>query len=325
MDAEWSDANKRNMERFLDWMYADNLSLGRIDRYLNSFVKLAPHIDFDLTEPQERELRQIVAGINQSRIVEYQMAPATRVEFKSALRKFYKLYTGQDEPECLSWMSIHIKKNEKRNIDLARLPQGKHARCMAKQAPNRRDAALIGLLWDSGARISEALALTWRDIDRFCRDDWEVSVTGKTGERKIPLYESINLLRKWRSDHPDPSPQNYVFSQLKCPSQISHRRVLDQLRSAKLDADVPVRIEVNPQRWRQGRACFLARQPEYNAFYLCSHFGWERLKTALFYVKLAHNDVKEAFRKVHERKGTDMLDEDASGESEQVEMITIQA
>lgn len=60
-----------------------------------------------------------------------------------------------------------------------------------------RDRALLELLYSSGLRISEALSLTWEDLDWHERS---VRVVGKGGkERIVPVGEpAIRALRSWK-------------------------------------------------------------------------------------------------------------------------------
>ncbi|MBS4074058.1 tyrosine recombinase XerC [Ameyamaea chiangmaiensis] len=74
----------------------------------------------------------------------------------------------------------------------------------------RRDYALFVLLYGTGLRISEALALNVGDVERLPAS---LRVRGKGGkERVVPLVPAVNeALRAWRVAHPDPASDAPLF------------------------------------------------------------------------------------------------------------------
>lgn len=74
-----------------------------------------------------------------------------------------------------------------------------------------RDQALFTLLYGTGLRISEALALNINDLGRTGHDT--LMVRGKGGkERLVPLLPAVQTaLNTWRAAHPSPSPDAPLF------------------------------------------------------------------------------------------------------------------
>lgn len=68
----------------------------------------------------------------------------------------------------------------------------------------QRDRAFFFCLFESGARIGEFLAL---DVGDIRRQDGHVllRLSGKTGSRDVPLYDSAPDLESWLESHPDGS------------------------------------------------------------------------------------------------------------------------
>jgi integrase len=73
----------------------------------------------------------------------------------------------------------------------------------------RRDNALIRLLLDTGARLGEIHALTWRDLSNYTGEDgtnqWllKLPYDGKTGEREVPVSpNTAAALRRLEGNHP---------------------------------------------------------------------------------------------------------------------------
>jgi len=65
-----------------------------------------------------------------------------------------------------------------------------------------RVKAIIAMLRDSGCRKGEVMNLKLRDV-RFHPDYVTILVHGKTGERNIPLFNSIPYLKQWLMVHLD--------------------------------------------------------------------------------------------------------------------------
>ena len=68
-------------------------------------------------------------------------------------------------------------------------------------AMNKRDKAIIALLWDIGTRIGEAGNLRIKDVKH---DEIGISilVTGKTGQRRVRAVWSVDYLKDWMNEHP---------------------------------------------------------------------------------------------------------------------------
>jgi len=78
-------------------------------------------------------------------------------------------------------------------------PEEYEALMVASDRPRTR--ALLATLYESEARPGELLGLRVRDLD-FREQYAQVRVSGKTGERTIPLIRAIPYLRAWLQVHP---------------------------------------------------------------------------------------------------------------------------
>ena len=75
-----------------------------------------------------------------------------------------------------------------------------------------RDKALISMLYDGSNRPIELLRLHWRDIIADEHGYYFITDAKTRKERHIRLTnQSIPYLDQWRGEHPDPSPDQYVF------------------------------------------------------------------------------------------------------------------
>jgi integrase len=73
---------------------------------------------------------------------------------------------------------------------------------LLKNAKHPRVQAIIAVLYDSACRKGEILSLRLRDLE-FRETHALIRVRGKTGERTIPLRDSIPYLRAWLAVHPE--------------------------------------------------------------------------------------------------------------------------
>ena len=76
--------------------------------------------------------------------------------------------------------------------------------CAGRAFEQRRDAAIIMVLYDTGVRLGELLSMTVAGVDQTLR---VAAVTGKTGPRVVPLgdraLEAVNRYLRARRAHPD--------------------------------------------------------------------------------------------------------------------------
>ena len=89
------------------------------------------------------------------------------------------------------------RENELRDKVLT--PEEYEALMAASDHPRVR--AVLATLYEAAGRPSEILGLRIRDLE-FCKGYAKVRVSGKTGERTIPLVRAIPYLRAWLQVHP---------------------------------------------------------------------------------------------------------------------------
>jgi integrase/recombinase XerD len=74
-----------------------------------------------------------------------------------------------------------------------------------KYCPNLRDRCYHGMVVDSSARPHELLNLRIKDVEFIEGDSGryaKILVNGKTGQRSLPLIDSIPYVTQWLSEHP---------------------------------------------------------------------------------------------------------------------------
>lgn len=152
-----------------------------------------------------------------------------------------------------------------------------------------RDQAFLGLLYDSGARISEILNL---DVDDVTLEAGEARVMGKGKKGRTIFYseETANRLAKYRRRlEVVADPEAYFVSR-------SAIRLRDDAARAILDRAKKrsgVTCDVNPHNFRHTFATRFLRNGG-NAIHLKRLLGHTTLKMTDWYVSLLTEDIKEA-------------------------------
>lgn len=141
---------------------------------------------------------------------------------------------------------------------------------MIDVAENSRDKALIALLWETGARISELYDLSLGDIEER-KNNKLIILNGFTGKRKIPINKSIPLLEKWLSKHPDKENLDSSLWLDQEGGKITYRYIRKMLQDTAEEAGI--QKLVNPQHFRRSRAAYLTKiLPQEEAI---KWFGWD--------------------------------------------------
>ncbi len=142
---------------------------------------------------------------------------ATRNQRLSALQAFCR-YLLVETPEYISLLQINLQIPRKKYTkpQIGYLSLEKTTKTLKKPDVNtlagRRDLALLVLLYDSGARVSELTALKIRDLRL---DDYPVvTLHGKGGKiRQVPLMKrTATILLKYLQEHHLTSPDKYDFN-----------------------------------------------------------------------------------------------------------------
>ena len=118
---------------------------------------------------------------------------------------------------------------------------------------NRHQARTLALImWRTGLRISEALALEWRDLDYRSEVPALLVRESKSGKpRAVPLHgELVQLFANWPAK---PSPRDRVVA---LTMRTALRHIGDGIRWAGLDEESP---QVRANSWPAPTACGIRR------------------------------------------------------------------
>lgn len=201
----------------------------------------------------------------------------TNVDYRIALRVFARRVapTDRDEiPPSVSWVSTTTSRNYDPSPDPREMLRWEeHIVPMAEASTNDRDAALITLGFDAGARSGELMDLSVGDIEPH-EYGLQVVLEGKTGRRSVLLVPSAPYVRRWVDNHPRKGePDAPLWCTLGGGDTISYQRVYQILKRLAKRADV--NKNVTPTILRKSSAAHLARN-NLNQVHIEDHHGWVR-------------------------------------------------
>ncbi len=284
---EISSENKKLILEFKDYLFSEGIGVAKIARYLGDARKYCMMLKKSVRMADETDIRRIIGALEQS-----SLAAETKKGFKIFLRKFYRFLRGITDkgkyPPEVSWMSLAISKNNKKLPE--ELITETEAKDIIRAAGNVRDKALVGVLADSGARVSEIGMMKIKHIS-FETHGARLTIHGKTGTRKILVIYSSPYLQQWINMHPhNDNPDAYLWSNPK-GNLLSYTRIAKILKQSAKRAGIKKRIY--PHLLRHSRATQLALIMSEAA--LKQYLGWTQgSKMAAIYVHMSGKDTDEA-------------------------------
>lgn len=282
-----SNQDKQKIIEFKDYLLSEGIGYAKIARYLIDIRKLAVMLKKSLQDAGEKDLRRVVAEIEQS-----PLSPETKKSFKVLTRKFYRFLRGVTDkgvyPEEVRWISINIPKNH-RKLPEEILTEAEVA-AIIQNCTNLRDKALITCLYESGCRIGEIMTLKMKHIS-FEEYGARLMVTGKTGMRKILVINSAPYLQSWLNEHPQNNSPDAIIWIGPSKSLLSYARASHILKNAAQKAGIKKRVHLHGLR--HARATHLAdKMPEAA---MKSYFGWgQDSKMCSTYIHLSGQQTDDA-------------------------------
>ena len=170
---------------------------------------------------------------------------------------------------------------------------------MAENTRSSRDAALLTVGFDLGARSSEFRALEIRNVIDG-DDGMKLSIDGakNTGRRTVTIIPSVPYLNKWLADHPaSDNPDVPLWSKLDTPEKPSYQMFRKVVRKAsRKTSGVPDSMTLTDLR--RSRASDLASRGMKQT-HLEDRMGWVRgSDAAARYVSLFNEDSEREFKKI---------------------------
>lgn len=236
----------------------------------------------------------LVRWINRNYDNEY-----TNHDYRTALRVFARRITdGDDLPPSIEWIPSGMSNSHDPVPDPTNMLRWESdVLSMIDETRNSRDAALIAVAFDSGARSGELQNLTIGNVSDH-EHGLIILVDGKTGQRSVTLVPSVPYLQRWLNDHPEPTnPDAPLWSKLTKPEEVSYRQFNDCFSDAGKRADI--KKPVTPTNFRKSNATYLARQGMNQAF-IEDRQGRERGSDATaHYIAQSGGEADNEYAKMH--------------------------
>lgn len=172
---------------------------------------------------------------------------------------------------------------------------------------NLRDKAIVALLFDSGIRAGELMALRLKDISLDAQPA-HIRVDGKTGQRKIPIWFSVPYLVQYLNTQKHLHDEDHIWREAYLPDsdklgkEIDYSGVRNMLSILKKKTGL--RKRCNPHTFRHSRATFYANKLTEQQ--LKVFFGWTGdSRMAATYVHLSGRDIDNAILQANGMKPKD--------------------
>ncbi|MFH0817740.1 MAG: tyrosine-type recombinase/integrase [Candidatus Micrarchaeota archaeon] len=284
-DGELVEANRQSLRQFNSEKTVSGMAPGT--RWL--FCYTMRRIDATIRKPfQEMNKADLLAYWSDQRRTKLK-SNSERKCTKVFLQWAYGMKKGT-YPESIEWLGFNKNKNKKLPEELLTPDEVKRLISCTKSI---HDAALAHVLYESGCRIGELMAIRVKHIQL---DNYGaiVMLRGKTGDRRCRLIDSVPILNRWLSEHPMKSnPESYLFFGKNPEKGISDRQVIAKvLKKAAKRAGIKKRVHCH--LFRHSRATVLAKS--FTEAELKQIFGWTGGSTQpATYVHLSAQDVDSKF------------------------------
>lgn len=225
---ENSNISKREKEKIKH--FASDLRIGktgkkvkdrRLNNYLQFLLKLHEYFKSDLDKLTEKKTEQFFKDLQEDKIKKNNGLPyskSTKEEFIKTLKKYLGWCWGRNSKKyyaSVRWMKADKSKSNKKAVTLEQIKK------VVKKEKSIRNKCLIMFLFDSGARIEEALNVRISDLEVVGENKssyYMVHLRGqKTPEsdRTIAIPLVTKYLNKWIKQHPGKGTpdfdNNYLF------------------------------------------------------------------------------------------------------------------
>ncbi|MFB6208877.1 MAG: tyrosine-type recombinase/integrase, partial [Candidatus Nanohaloarchaea archaeon] len=160
----------------------------------NALIKFAPD-GFEMKGASKSELKSLMANVNRS-----DYADSTKVKFKTAVKKFYRIQNGgHEQPEKTRFFKVGKESSSVEQEDLFTEEELKR---LFGNFSNVRDRAFTKVLYESAARPGELLSRNIADFTSNGKGDF-IYLQGLKGtpDRTNQLIRSGGTLREWLEQH----------------------------------------------------------------------------------------------------------------------------
>ncbi|WP_058825923.1 tyrosine-type recombinase/integrase [Haloferax sp. Q22] len=253
-----SEEDREVLLQFSDTIYLlkSEYTDHRHDKLLRHCTRIAEEVGGLADTLEDRDATEdIVRWINQTYTNEY-----TNHDYRTALRVFGRRVSEDDEiPGSIEWIPSGTSSSHDPVPNPSEMLKWEEdVLPMIEETRNARDAALVAVAFDAGARSGELQDLTVGDVTD-AKNGLRVFVDGKMGQRSVLLIPSVPYLQRWLSDHPGSDDGDApLWSKLSKPEELTYRRFRSIFDDVAQRAGVTK--PVTPTNFRKSNASWLAEK-----------------------------------------------------------------
>lgn len=321
--------NKAKLEEYYRHITSQGLALTSINnrlkvlRYFFNYVKkpynkiTKEDIEHFLVEGWDTQRTQTYSnGVKITRTPK-KWSARTQQLYKLSILYFYiwssKIGKYDPLPEHVNW----IKRKRVKLEYIENILSREEVKRILENAICTRDKCAVNVLYDAALRISELAGIRIKDIE-FDSYGASVKVSGKTGERKIRLVDSVPAVKHWLNEHPFKDDRNKelficlrsTFGKPMLTSGI-YKVVQNAVQRAKINK------KVHPHLFRHSKLTHMAEEG-FNEMELRVFAGWT--KSSPMPEVYLHIGAKELDEKIRRKNGMITEDEEKKIEKDKLHL-----
>jgi integrase/recombinase XerD len=285
---------------FKDYLELNNRKPRTVAKRLGELRYVLLLLKKDAKKATKDDIEAVVRAINKGRRrdTNQELATFTKRKLKMTLRSFYKwLFNTDSYPDMVKWIKPDPNQGNKLPKDMLNEADVKK---LIDSCKNQRDKTIIALLWDTGMRVGELLNLKVKDVT-LSDSLSHVIVSGKTGDRRVPLVFAVPYLAGYLNDFRKNAKQEdslFIVIDRSTPTN----RPMDYIHVRKLLSDLKARSnlekKLHAHLFRHSRATYYANtltEQQAKMF-----FGWSGGSTMVArYTHLSGRDIDNAVLKAN--------------------------
>ena len=194
------------------------IGVARCQKYIDILRKVSFWLDKPFDQVKQEDMERIIEALEDDKytyaikgkngriIRTHKYAHSTKLDYKKTIKKFYKWLLGNNEyyPELVDWIETY-----ERIMEIPALRREEVEKLA--DACKVRDKTIIMFLFDSGARVEEALNVRIGNLTKN-DDTFRVRIVhSKTKPRTIHLPICSKYLEMWLQEYAEKDENSFLF------------------------------------------------------------------------------------------------------------------
>lgn len=200
-----SSNNRKTLLEFYNHISGRGVSEGRCLKYLYGMKRITLILGKEYKEADKKDIERVLSTLRLGKENGKLYTANSMKDFKVAIKQFWQwLYdypksSGNKYPPIVDWFTCTVKKSDESKIEILTRDE---VMKIIDSCDLLRDKAYLSVLWETAARPSEILNLSWGEIKPTSYHGLKFVVSGKTGVRKLVSIWSAKYLVRYMNSHP---------------------------------------------------------------------------------------------------------------------------